>query len=482
MSLNAAESNIPLIQQAPRYKICHVAATTEGATWMFEQLRELRDRYGHDVTAVVSGPRGKLIDKLKSENIPYHVVNFAASAGPLIDMLMMPVTALKLARFFRRERFDVVQSHIFISMRIARPAAWLADVPVRISMISGPFHLEAPATRRIERLTHWMETILLPSCDKAVKLLRQMGVSPERLGPVIYYGPDELRFDPDLVQPENLRDQFGWDPGTPIVCMVAHFYPRMSGGSWVPAAVRGRGIKGHSDLIQSVPDILREFPSAKFLLVGAGWGEYGELYLEEMKNLVRELKLEASVVFLGHREDVTGILRAADIAVQPSLNENLGGTIEALLLARPTVATRVGGLIDAVRDGETGVLVNASDPQDLARGIIGLLRDPNNAGKLASAGRELMLERFTLRRTVDDLHALYTDLCRNRRQRHSYNSLVSAVRCVAGVPLFAYLATRLFFVDGYLFYKVLSVALRAASKFRQHLRRTLPPSSLPKLR
>jgi glycosyltransferase involved in cell wall biosynthesis len=476
VSLNVTVSEIPLDQQAPRYKICHVAATTEGATWMFEQLRELRDRYGHDVTAVVSGPRGKLIDKLKSENIPYHVVNFAASAGPLMDTLMMPLAVLKLALFFRRERFDVVQSHIFISMRIARPAAWLADVPVRISMIAGPFHLEAPATRRIERLTYWMETILLPSCEKSVKLCRDMGASPERLGPVIYYGPDERRFDPDLIPPVDLRVQFGWDPDTPIVCMVAHFYPRLSGGSWVPPEVRGRGIKGHSDLIQAVPIILKEFPSTKFLLVGAGWGEYGERYLEEMKNLVQELRLEGSVFFPGHREDVSGILRAADIAVQASLNENLGGTIESLLLARPTVATRVGGLVDAVRDGETGVLVNPSDSQDLARGIIELLREPKNAAKLAEAGRKLMLERFTLRRTVSDLHALYSELSRNRRQqRPSYNSLVPVVRCLASVPLFAYLATRLFFVDGYLFYLTFQ---RATAKLRHPLRRTLPPNGL----
>jgi hypothetical protein len=78
-----------------------VAAATEGATWMFAQLRDLRDRYGHEVLAVVSGTRGKLIDKLKSENIPFQVVNFAASAGPLRDTLLMPIAVLKLALFER---------------------------------------------------------------------------------------------------------------------------------------------------------------------------------------------------------------------------------------------------------------------------------------------------------------------------------------------------------------------------------------------
>lgn len=165
-------------------KICHVAATADGATWMFEQLRELRDRYGHDVTAVVSGPQGALIDKLKAENIRYHVTNFAAGPGPLHETFLIPIAILKLALFFRRERFDVVHHHIFISMRIARPAAWLAGVPIRVSMLSGPFHLEAPTSRWIERLTYWMDTILVPSCELSAEICREMGIPESRISPV----------------------------------------------------------------------------------------------------------------------------------------------------------------------------------------------------------------------------------------------------------------------------------------------------------
>jgi hypothetical protein len=162
-----------------RIKICHVAATSDGATWMFEQLRELRNRYGHEVVAVVSGGHGRLIDKLKAENIRYYVANFAAGPAPLSEALATPLAVFRLGRFFRRERFDVVQHHIFISMRIARPAAWLADVPVRLSMIAGPFHLQARTSRWIEQLTYWMDTKLIPSCQATLKLCRGLGI-PER--------------------------------------------------------------------------------------------------------------------------------------------------------------------------------------------------------------------------------------------------------------------------------------------------------------
>ena len=83
-----------------------------------------------------------------------------------------------------------------------------------------------------------------------------------------------------------------------------------------------------------------EFPDAKFLLVGSDWSatDY-KLWIEL---LVRELGLQNRVVFTGYRPDVNGILRDVDVAVQASRSENLGGTIEALLMECPVVATRVG--------------------------------------------------------------------------------------------------------------------------------------------
>jgi glycosyltransferase involved in cell wall biosynthesis len=438
-----------------RIKLCHVAATNEGATWMFEQLRELRDRFDYDVVAVVSGNRGRLIDKLESENIRYHVADFAAGPAPLREALAMPLALIKLAFFFRRERFDVVQHHIFISMRIARPAAWLADVPVRLSMIAGPFHLQARTSRWIERLTYWMDTQLIPSCQASAVLCRDMGIPDQNLAPVIYYSPDERKFDPATIAPADIRTQFGWPADTPLVCMVAFFYPRLSTGSWVPDGAKGRGIKGHGDLVKAAPIILQEFPDTKFLLVGSGWGEAGEKYREEVKALVRHMKLESSIVFLEFREDANRILRTADVAVQPSLNENLGGTLEALMMECPTVATRIGGLVDSVREGETGVLVNPSDPKDLARGIIELLRDRGKARVLGKAGRRLMLDQFTLQHTVRGLDSLYKALLENRTRRLAFhNPIVFLGRLFLGAPLFAFMAFRLFIVDGYLFHKI----------------------------
>jgi hypothetical protein len=99
-----------------------------------------------------------------------------------------------------------------------------------------------------------------------------------------------------------------------------------------------------------------------------------------------------------------------------------------------------------VRDGETGILVAPGDAEDLARGILQMLRDPQEAERLARNGRRLMLERFTLTRTVSDLNQLYQDLFASRKRR-SYNLLVSGYRQLLAIPVYAYLGFRVMLVD-----------------------------------
>ena len=247
----------------------------------------------------------------------------------------------------------------------------------------------------------------------------------ERLD-VIYYGPDETRFEPSREAAADLRGEYGWPPDTPLIGMVAYFYPELERNRWTPPAVHGRPVKCHTDLIKAMPAVLKERPDAKLLLVGSGWEEGGRQFLAKMQALVDELELSQSVKFTGYRTDIPAVLKALDVAVQASLSENLGGSIEALLMECPMVATRVGGLVDSVIDGETGVLVGPGDPAELARGILQLLRDRPMAREFGRRGRRLMLEKFTLRRTVEAENLLYQGLSTKGTSR-----LPSALPCAS---------------------------------------------------
>jgi len=229
-------------------KVCYVIDTTVGARWICEQLRGLRDRCGFEVTAFISGDRGSLADELRAEGIPFHTWKFGFTG--LVGLLTLPFRVIALARVFRRERFDVVQTHLFRSMIIGRLAAWLADVPVRLAMIPGPYHLEAHTLKWIDRFTCWMDTTLIASCEYTRQLYRQMGVSNRCLA-LIYYGADEKIFDPKKVQPADLRSEFGWSADTPLIGMVAYFYPPWRVSGHTPPYLYGRGMKGHEYLIRA---------------------------------------------------------------------------------------------------------------------------------------------------------------------------------------------------------------------------------------
>ena len=164
-------------------------------------------------------------------------------------------------------------------------------------------------------------------------------------------------------------------------------------------------------MILAMHHVRREFPAARLMMIGCGWGPRGSEAEQDLRAFVAREGLEVVVFFPGWRPSTAAVYMDLDVSVQASLNENLGGTIESLLMARPTVATRVGGMVDSVIDGRTGILVRPEDPEDLARGILELLRDRDRAAALGRAGRELMLSNFTLSTTVPALAAIY------RRQR-----------------------------------------------------------------
>ena len=392
-----------------RLKVCHVFAGTEGGRWVFEQLEELRDAHGCEVVGVLGGEEGPTVDLFRAAGIPFRTFDFSFT-GPA-SFFTIPITILKMAWWMRRERFDVVQSHVIRSTLFARPAAWLADVPVRLVMVTGPYHMQASSSLWMEKATVWMETGVIPSCDLTGELYRRAGVAERLILPTLYYGPKDGRFDPAKAWPAGLRSELGLAPDTPLIGCIAYFYPKQPPSGFVPPEAQDVHVKGQVDLIRAMHDVREAFPKARLLLIGKGWGPTGDEIERELHDIVRAEGLEDVVIFTGFRSDIDNVYLDLDVSVQPSLNENLGGTVESLLMARPTVATRVGGMVDSVIDGKTGMLANPGDPADLARAIVALLREPERARRLGESGRAWMLERFTLGTTARGLAELY------RRQR-----------------------------------------------------------------
>lgn len=410
--------------QTSPLRILHVVGTANGAAWVHEQVRDLRGR-GHDTAVLIGGADGTLAPRLTADGIPFEVAELDVFAGG--TPLAAARHVLAVARLFRRLRPDVVQYHVFGSIILGRLAAWLADVPVRVSMIPGPYYLEAPGLGQLDVLTAPLDTKVIASCEYTRTLYERHGV-PRAHVDLIYYGQDPARLDPARVEPGRVRGELGIDAARPVVGIVAYFYAPAPDGPFSPPHLVDRGIKGHDVLLHAVPLVLDEIPDAMFLLVGGGWGPEGEAYQRRLEALAADLRIAHAVRFTGPRSDIPDTLAAFDVSVQCSLNENLGGSIESLLMARPLVASAVGGLVDAVIHERTGLLVPPDNAPALAHAIVRLLRDRPFAERLAAEGRRHALSVLTLDTTIDDLEALYLRELAARRGRQGYRLWRSAGR------------------------------------------------------
>src|ERR1019366_4786179 len=189
-----------------------------------------------------------------------------------------------------------------------------------------------------DRRTWWMDDVTIAGCRYTRDLYAALGASDDRLA-CIYYGVDAERFDPALADPAAARRALGIAAEAPLVVLVAHFYPPTRGAQTAPGMM-GRGLKGQEDFLAAAQIVAQRFPEARFVLAGNGIVEAGEAYRRRLMAACANDR----VIFAGHVDDVVSLLAAADVAVQCSLTENLGGTIEALLMECPVVATRVGGM------------------------------------------------------------------------------------------------------------------------------------------
>ncbi len=168
--------------------------------------------------------------------------------------------------------------------------------------------------------------------------------------------------------------------------------------------------KGHRHLIDAAALVVREVPDARFLILGEG-----ELR-PALEKQIADLALTKHVLLAGFRTDVLSILKGFDLFVMPSVTEGLGTSLlDAMACARPIVASRVGGIPEVVRHGETGLLVPPKDPRDLAASIIRLLLDPQLAARFATAGLERVRAKFSVERMVNQTLAVYAQLAGNTR-------------------------------------------------------------------
>jgi glycosyltransferase involved in cell wall biosynthesis len=225
--------------------------------------------------------------------------------------------------------------------------------------------------------------------EQVGRSLQAGGVRPERVR-VVYSGIDCTALSPDY-SGEQARCSLGLPSRAFVLGTVANLFPR----------------KGYHVLLEALPKILASVSQAHCLVVGKGDPDYER----RLRSLARQLNLVDRVHFVGFQSSVQPCLAAMDLYVHPALMEGFGiAVVEAMAMARPVVATAVGGVPEIVRHGETGLLVPSGDPEALASAVIRLSTEPEQRARLGRAGRDRALKDFTvemmMRRLLDAYESL----------------------------------------------------------------------------
>src|SRR5207244_1285250 len=166
---------------------------------------------------------------------------------------------------------------------------------------------------------------------------------------------------------------------------------------------------GFDIAVTAFASLVRRFPGARLVIAGDGPER------TKLEQQISELGLAHRVELAGAVTpcEVPALLNTITAVLLPSRQESFGlVALEAALMARPVVATRVGGLPEVVVHEQTGLLVKPEVPEALAAGLTYLLAHPHTAVHMGQAARQRAQDRFSFERYVADYDALYGELTR----------------------------------------------------------------------
>jgi glycosyltransferase involved in cell wall biosynthesis len=354
-----------------RISLLDSATVPHGSAFWARGMAEQLARRGHRVT-LFCPPRSPLREPPPGSGVILRSVPLRNN----YDLLSVAT----LVRHLRRERVDAFLFQGTRGVRIGGLAAYHARVPGVVRFGSGE-GLKATAYDR------WIfRTAVARFIANAASIQQYLAalpwVGPDRVS-LIYNGIDRKRFRP--TGRRNLRQQFGIADGVPVLAVVA----------------RLQALKGHEDLLRSLPAVWERFPELHVLLAGQGPHE------GYLRDLAQRLDTRNRVRFLGHCEDVRPVLEAADLFALPSHKEGLPNSVlEAMAMGLPVVATDAGGTGEIVGDGETGLLVPPGAPSAIAGALCRLLDDNTLRSRLVEGAWTRLDAQFTLTRAVDQVEAL----------------------------------------------------------------------------
>jgi glycosyltransferase involved in cell wall biosynthesis len=293
----------------------------------------------------------------------------------------------------RRQKIDLLHLHGYSAANFGRLAARKIGIPAV---------MHEHAVLKVLPHQYVMDWLLRNKTDvavgvsKSVRAFLMRGRSvPAHKTCVIGNGVNINNFiTADSAKVQAFRQRFGIESRHKLIGTVARLHEE----------------KGNRFFVMAAPQVLREFPDARFIIVGDG------PLRKELEKLAEDLDLRGKLHFAGFVSDVAVALAAIDIAVMASLREGFGiALIEAMAAGKPVVATSVGGMREIVQHEENGLLVPPANGTAMAAALVRLLKDSAFSRQLGEAARQRS-KAFSIEHNVEALEKLYMEILRNERK------------------------------------------------------------------
>jgi glycosyltransferase involved in cell wall biosynthesis len=338
-------------------------------TYMLTLTREYVRR-GHQVFIVTSG--GDALAEGESLGV-IHVRLPAMKVKCEFHPLLFPA-AFQVAALVKEHGIDILHPQTRVAQFVASLASSLSGKPY-VSTCHGFF--KPKLWRTLFPL--WGRAVIAVSRPVAAHLERDLHVDRGCIH-LVPNGIDTDKFCPFLEgERKFLRDKYG-----------------LGQAATVGIIARLSDVKGHVHLIDAMHELVHRLPGVKCLIFGEGPLE------AFLKDKVIGLGLDKSILFYKVNGRPAELLPMFDVFVLPSIQEGLGlSVMEAQACGVPVVASRVGGLVEAVSDGRTGILVPVGDHIAIADAILKILMDKGLAARFAKDARDFIRAKFAVDEMAD---------------------------------------------------------------------------------
>ena len=321
----------------------------------------------------------------------------------------------KIKDIIREFKPDILHTHAAKPGAIGRLAASAMKVPVIVHTFHGHvFHsyfnsLKSNFFINTERyLGRVSDAIIAISDQQKKELVHDFKIAPEEKFRLIRLGLDLQKFGENVeAKRAKFRQEFGVADDEIAIAIIGRLVP----------------VKNHYLFLKGLQHVLHHTTKkVKAFIIGDGETR------ADLENIATQSGIKYSTVedgvhphpliFTSWRSDVDTICAGVDIITLTSFNEGTPvSLIEAQAANKPIVSTRVGGIQDIVKEGETALLSDINDGETFCANLLKVVEDDNLRHKLGADSSRFVTERFSYQRLMSDMSALYNELLEKKKRR-----------------------------------------------------------------